>query len=310
VKATGGDVQVATLPSGGSLMTRHRLTAALAASFLALGAVATSSVTTANARPAQDARAASLPFALARIGPAHGVAIASTMRPGVRLIKVTSQVDGGEMMIVHLKAGYTLEQALADASAGFEHNDLEALNRLYDNLIFIGSATASPGHPSTFIANLAPGKYYGVDFSVDAPTVDMFAPFTVTGDPTGAVPPVSPTITATSDKTWARNPARLPAKGMLRFRNIAQSPHFIEIDRLKAGKTYDDFVAWVKAGASGQPPLREEGSFYRDLVSPGHSYQFKYATVPGKYVVMCWMPDRKTGMPHVLMGMSRPLTLR
>ena len=293
-------------------MSKHRLLR-LSAALLSVGALTASALvttSTAEARPRASARAASLPFALAKIGAAHKVTVPSTLRPGVRLFKVTSQVADGELMIVHLKAGYALDQALADADAAFEHNDLAALNRVYDNLIFIGSATASPGHPSTFIANLAKGKYYGVDFSLRSPTADMFAAFTVTGDLTGATAPVSPTISATSDTSWAKNPASIPAKGMLRFRNIAQSPHFIEVDRLKAGKTYADFAAWVKAGASGPPPLRNEGSLYRDLVSPGHTYQFKYATVPGKYVVMCWMPDRETGMPHVLMGMSRPLRIK
>jgi hypothetical protein len=296
------------------LVIRHRLTAVVAALF-SVGALSTASLlTTADAaRPADRPvaeRASSLPFVTAKIGTAHKVTLPSTLRPGVRLFKVTSQVAEGEVMLIHLKAPYTLDEALADFGAAFEHNDLEALNRVYDNVIFIGSATASPGKPNTFIANLAKGKYLAVDFSLQAPTADMFAPFTVTGDPTGSTAPTSPTITATGDKTWAKNPASIPAKGMLRFRNVARSPHFIEIDRLKAGKTYADWVAWVNAGGNGPPPIRNEGSFYRDVVSPGHSYQFKYGTIPGKYVVMCWMPDRKTGMPHVLMGMSRPLTIR
>ena len=281
--------------------------AVLSAGALAVSALVPASTT--EARPRVSARASSLPSTSMKIGTQHAVTAPATLRPGVRLIKVVSQVEGGELMLVHLKGDYTLEQAMADANAAFEHNDLEALNRVYDSLIFIGSAAASPGHPSTFIVNLAKGTYYGVDFSLQAPTPDQFAKITVTGDPNGGVAPQTPTITASSDTAWALTPRSLPAQGMLRFRNTAESPHFIEIDRLKAGKTYKDWVAWVKNGASGPPPIRNEGSFYRDLVSPGHSYQFKYQTVPGKYVVMCWMPDRKTGMPHVLMGMSRPLTI-
>ena len=41
------------------------------------------------------------------------------------------------------------------------------------------------------------------------------------------------------------------------------------------------------------------------MISPGHSFVWKYGVPKGKYVVMCFMPSKVDGTPHALMGMFK-----
>jgi len=294
-------------------VTRQRL-AGLAATFVSVAALTGSSlfaITTADARPVTSHRAA-LPFTAVSIDDAGHVTLPATLRPGLRQIKVTA-TKRREAAFIHLKAGYTLDELVADLNASFtsEQPDLPALNRFYDQTVIPGGIVARPDHPGVGRLTFAKGKYYAFYPTFPIAT-DDFTPFMVTGDPTGATAPVTPKIVAEHDDFWRRTPASIPSSGWLKFSNIAESPHFIELAKLAPGKTYADFKQWVrdiKAGKDVPPPF---GRFALDegVVSPGHAYSFKYDIPKGDYVVLCFMPDRKTGMPHAFMGMHRPLTVK
>jgi hypothetical protein len=59
----------------------------------------------------------------------------------------------------------------------------------------------------------------------------------------------------------------------------------------------------IKALQSPGPPPFEHGSVGADIVSPGHSMTLSYSLPAGRYAVLCFFPDLKTGMPHAFMGM-------
>ena len=297
-------------------MTHQRLSI-LAASLISVGALAASSllaVTTADAHPQSrpTAARAAMAFTAGSVDADHALTFPSHLRPGLRTIKITT-TQKDEVSFWRPKAGYTVEQMVNDANAAFgPETDLTALNRIYNNVVIYGGIVSGPNHPGVMLLNLPVGHYFAVVLPAGPFTADILNPLTVSGDPTGSTATYPNTLTATTDMWWDRSPSSIPSKGLLKFKNTAKSWHFVEIDRLAPGKTYADFKKWINDlmhGKNGPPPLTSY-SYGQGVVSPGHAYGFKYDIPPGKYVVMCWMPDRETGMPHVFMGMSRPLTVK
>ncbi len=91
-----------------------------------------------------------------------------------------------------------------------------------------------------------------------------------------------------------------------RFRGKGTEPHHMTILRLEEGRTLADVMAippqgpvpsWlVLMGGPNPPPADEVNLTTIDLV-------------PGRYVVVCFIPSASDGMPHVAKGMSHEFTV-
>jgi hypothetical protein len=102
-------------------------------------------------------------------------------------------------------------------------------------------------------------------------------------------------------------PAQVPA-GMttIRLLNHGPSLHHVQLFKLEDGKTVDDFMTalkspgplpqWVRAAGGPNPP------------EPGSATSITEVLEPGNYVMVCFVPSAD-GMPHVMKGMMRPLTV-
>lgn len=93
--------------------------------------------------------------------------------------------------------------------------------------------------------------------------------------------------------------------------NTGAQPHMLSIMGVPAGTTKDQVLALVTAEMSGTPPA--SGLKESDLTSvnpSGVMIQSAGVTIypimnldKGHYAAVCFMPDEKTGKPHVLEGM-------
>jgi len=296
-------------------VTRSRL-AGFAAALVSVAALTASSLiatSSADARPAGNVRAAAaIQFTAVNIHDDGSIGMSSMFAPGLRTFKVTA-TKPAEFFMLKLKAGNTLQKLCNDLNAAFGSNDLAALNRFYDGMVAMGGITGGPNHPGLGRLKLPAATYWAVaNPGAGACTVDRFKKITVMGTASTATATYTASIRAVSDTEWGSTPLSIPTKGWLRFRNSAQSPHFIEMDKLAAGKTYADFKKWIRDlshGIEGPPPFGKVSKI-EGLVSPGHAYAFKYDLPAGRYVVTCWMPDRQSGMPHAMMGMHRLLKIQ
>lgn len=122
------------------------------------------------------------------------------------------------------------------------------------------------------------------------------------GQPDGAGGPTVLTVIA-SDYTFDA-PAEIPA-GLVAIRLVNKGPslHHIQLMKLEAGKTVEDFLAALKgehpptwATPAGGPAPPEVGSTATSIES----------LEPGNYALICFIPS-PDGMPHVMKGMSRGL---
>jgi uncharacterized cupredoxin-like copper-binding protein len=102
-------------------------------------------------------------------------------------------------------------------------------------------------------------------------------------------------------------PAELPA-GLTTFHLVNRGPqiHHVQLVKLGEGKTFDDFMAALKAG--GPPPTWVSMEGGPNPAELGDTSTTTVALEPGSYVMLCFVPG-PDGIPHVAKGMIRPLAV-
>jgi len=89
--------------------------------------------------------------------------------------------------------------------------------------------------------------------------------------------------------------------------NRGTQPHQAQIAKFKPGKGVADFKAVVKSGKLNAVIGLFSG-FYGgpNAILPGRSQTTFENLPPGHYLMLCFVPDPKTHMPHFAMGMYAP----
>jgi hypothetical protein len=121
-----------------------------------------------------------------------------------------------------------------------------------------------------------------------------------------------PTFTFEAFDYGFTGPDSLPA-GLISVRvvNKGHELHHIQFLRLEDGKTVKDFTEAVKTNPSivyGNLPWVKYESGPNGVI-PGESTSAVLYLEPGSYVVTCIIPDAR-GVPHVKLGMVKPLTIK
>lgn len=83
---------------------------------------------------------------------------------------------------------------------------------------------------------------------------------------------------------------------LFRVDNRGTVTHDLLLLRLSPGADTTDAMAWLRTPAVGSPRAHPIGGIVGEDHGL-HSYFFADLT-PGNYMVLCWMPDVKTGVPH------------
>jgi len=89
--------------------------------------------------------------------------------------------------------------------------------------------------------------------------------------------------------------------------NKGHQPHQAQIAKFKPGKGVADFKAVVKSGKL-DAVIGLFSGFYGgpNAILPGRSQTTFENLPPGHYLLLCFVPDPKSGMPHFAMGMYAP----
>lgn len=114
------------------------------------------------------------------------------------------------------------------------------------------------------------------------------------------------TVVAT-DFAFPQAPDTIPA-GLTTFRLESESPipHHAVLVRIEDGRTYDELINHI--GTEHAPPRWATFVGGPNAPTPGEISRTTVDLVPGNYAILCWIPV-PDGVPHVMKGMSRPLTV-
>jgi hypothetical protein len=240
------------------------------------------------------------------------ITMPTTIQPGVNEFHVTTTSHASDFQLLMPAAGYTTEEAARDAEKGIEQGRLRALRRFEANVTLYGGAPALGDRPGVMWATLPVGTFWAVDTHA-SPDASRFFAFSVAGADTGNVLPSAPTLKAKGATKWAKRPLSIAHKGTLTFKNASTENHFMEMVRLRKGKTVRDFKKWLlnPQGPSGPPPIDFSRSLFLGVQSPGLSMTADYRLPRGNYVMLCFWPDAdEGGTPHAFMGMIRGIALK
>jgi hypothetical protein len=232
----------------------------------------------------------------------------------VNIFLDASGADAGvELMRLH--RGYSFKDYRGDFKIvaanlfgpGDTKTGLAALHRLINHTTALGGLYAKAGtvRHGTVLLPSAGNRYVLFD-DTSAPKSAVHLTATA---PAGVqtLQSTSATVVAREDRRWGGS-TTLPAHGNITFANHADySPHFVSLQHVKDGTTRQQVI---DSFSSQTPPsFMLPGGQDSDIVSPGHAMVLHLQVPPGRYALMCFFPDPKTGMPHAFMGMVRMVTL-
>ena len=89
--------------------------------------------------------------------------------------------------------------------------------------------------------------------------------------------------------------------------NQGTQPHELVVVKLSPGATVKDVIASFEPGASGPPQGELVGGITG--IEKGGRVQFTGEFQPGRYGLICFVPDTATGRPHFLHGMTTEFTI-
>ncbi|MGZ4426474.1 MAG: hypothetical protein ACXVXC_15120 [Nocardioidaceae bacterium] len=228
----------------------------------------------------------------------------SRLHAGRVMFRVVTGKGDHALQLFRLHKGYTPTQAQADFPKAFS-GDVDAVNRIDDNITFLGGAEARPHNPGTFVVNLAANRYLAVDQNGNGMArLRVFG----TRAPQPKVP-FSSHIRAFSYGFGAM-PATIPHRGWTFVDNRSDQPHFVVFNHVKDNTTPKMVRRYIASGSQKPPKFGLRANTSVGVLSPNRSEVFHYHLPPGKYLLACFWPDDETGMPHFYMGMWKLIHLR
>lgn len=238
-------------------------------------------------------------------------------RPGNTIFKVKN-IDGaasrGLVQVFRLRAGYTLEDAFADFGQAFGSEDpnvvVPAIKRIDRNIVFYGGmpAKGKPNHASRWAVKInKAGTYYVANLDQNTLTT-----FKARGDTQRrALPSQTGFVNAVTSSNDAGNDFRAgkhnAASGWMSTANKSEEPHFVDLQQVKKGTTDADITAAFQGGPD--PSVPGGGTSGTGVISPGHTFLWKYDLPKGRYAAFCFWPSKMNGMPHAFMGMHAVFNL-
>jgi hypothetical protein len=169
-----------------------------------------------------------------------------------------------------------------------------------------------PGSETATTVTLTPGRYAAICMVPSADGVPHFAKgmiqaFEVTAAQSAAKEPTPDVTMKLADYAFGLSTPLQAGKRTIRVENAGPQLHEVALARLAPGKSLQDFIAWETGGEKGPPPVVLLGGV--SPIEPGAAATFSADLTPGEYVLLCFIPDRGDGKPHLMHGMAQQLTI-
>jgi hypothetical protein len=243
--------------------------------------------------PAETAQPSRLAIELSGSAENPTFKVPDSVAGGVVEIAFSSSVPGEHSaQLVRAEDGHTAAEALRAGAAWGEKG------KPLPGWAFVagGTGDVKQGESITVTQDLEPGSYMVTDLSSNAK-----AEFEVTeGSGEGELAHDGGTITAT-EYTFESDGLKAGRNRVL-FDNAGEEPHLIAAIGIKEGRTFEEAKRFFRT-ENGPPPIDESRAFSTAVVEGGVKQAVELDLEAGSYVLICFVPDRKGGPPHVAKGM-------
>jgi hypothetical protein len=265
-----------------------------------------------NATATTKAEAESEAPELAVSAKEYSFTTASSVKAGY--VKVTLKNEGKEhhqAQFLRINDGVTPQQ-LQEAASDTTGAKLLALTTITGGVNGIAG-----GQTQSAVTKLDPGSYLMLCFlegpdGVAHVAKGMQAQFTVASPAAAGDEPKYDYEIDGKDFTFDV-PAIKSGEHAIEFKNAGPSPHEATLFMVADGKTADDVKAFLAANppgkpAAGPPPFEDAGG--ASAIMPNASTFPTINFTPGTYVLVCFVPDRATGKPHIQLGMFKSFDVK
>ncbi len=268
-----------------SRLSRHAV-AGLAVLSVAVGLAACGS-------DSEDAQ--TLTFTLSGDGKAAKLSGPSSADTGLAEITLKNESDReGEAQLIRVDGDRTPEEVTEGLEAATQ-------GQAFPEWFFAGGGvgTTAAGESQTVTQVLEPGTYYAFDTEgeIDASTAPAVE---VSGDASDETVEADETIDAFEYGFKAESLS--PGEVEVAFDNTGTQPHHLLAAQLSGETTVDDVESFFE-NEKGKPPFEEKGFQSTAVIEGGEGQLVTLDLKPGRYVLFCFISDRKGGPPHALKGM-------
>jgi uncharacterized cupredoxin-like copper-binding protein len=174
-----------------------------------------------------------------------------------------------------------------------------------------GPNTPVPGEVASATLDLEAGNYAVICVipakdGVPHIMKGMVRPLTVVSNEQPASLPKADVVMTLEDYTFEFDTPIRAGRQTIRVENAAPQSHEAVLVQLAPGKTVHDFLAWI-GKPNGPPPGKPIGGVTG--FAQGEVNLITYDFTPGKYGLICFVPDAKDGRAHVEHGMIKEFTV-
>ncbi|MDQ3540935.1 MAG: hypothetical protein M3440_09620 [Chloroflexota bacterium] len=226
----------------------------------------------------------------------------------------TAEAGGGSISFVQ-PVGATAEEYLlavappdADATPSIEGvGELPAF--VYEST-YAGGAFVPAGQSAQMVIDLTPGEWIVWGGDASAPWQPVI--FEATGEmPTDLPEPEASAAITMEDHSFTVSDGQLIAGSqVIRIDNTGAQMHHVSAGRTIKGITRDDVLAVLQSEMTGTPAAVEfnpdedfQPVFFSNNQSSGTSMWIAVDLQPGPHILICFVMDSETGLPHAYLGM-------
>ncbi len=224
-----------------------------------------------------------------------------TLPEGAVTLRLVNQgKEFHHVWIARLEGGHTVDDVLAA---------LKTRGPLPEWIKDAGGPNAPrpEGGENSATVTLAPGNYIVACLIPSADGIPhlmkgMVRPLTVVKTAHPAAAPKGDVLMTLRDYSFFLSRPLTAGKHVIEVRNEGTQWHEFELVQLAPGKTPQDVVAFIDHGI-GTPPGLPIGGV--SPLTPGGVSYFHVELQPGRYALICFLPDRKDGRQHFDHGMMQ-----